>query len=126
MSSKVVTATVADDKENGTFRSYVTGFILSVVFTISAYLLVRHHALDPRNLVILIVLLAMIQFIVQLIFFLHLGRESKPRWKLFVLIFMIFVVSILVFGSLWIMGNLNYRMSPQQMNTYMTDQGGGF
>jgi hypothetical protein len=35
-------------------------------------------------------------------------------------------VSILVFGSLWIMGNLNYRMSPQQMNTYMTDQGGGF
>jgi hypothetical protein len=36
------------------------------------------------------------------------------------------VVLILVFGSIWIMNNLNYRMTPEQINTYMNNQGGGF
>jgi len=38
---------------------------------------------------------------------------------------MILVVMILVGGSLWIMKNLNYRMTPEQMNQYMIDQNGG-
>ena len=32
------------------------------------------------------------------------------------------VVLILVFGTLWIMNNLNYRMTPQKINTYMQNQ----
>ncbi|HUD07131.1 MAG TPA: cytochrome o ubiquinol oxidase subunit IV [Candidatus Saccharimonadales bacterium] len=128
MSAKTSSVVSHHNAEHGSFRSYFTGYILSVVFTVTAYLLVVHHALSPRNIVILIVGLAMIQFIVQLIFFLHLGKESKPRWKLFVLIFMIGVISILVFGSLWIMNNLNYRQqyTPEQVNTYLNNQGGGF
>lgn len=110
--------------DHGSLRSYVTGFILSVVFTVSAYWMTVHHELSNRNLVILIVVLALIQFMVQLIFFLNLGRETKPRWKLAVFLFMIMVVSILVFGSLWIMSNLNYRMTPEQVNTYLNNQSG--
>jgi hypothetical protein len=34
------------------------------------------------------------------------------------------VVCILVFGSLWIMNNLNYRMTPQQIQSYMDNQTG--
>lgn len=70
-------------------------------------------------------ILALAQFFAQLYYFLHLGRETKPRWKLLVLCFMILVVLIIVVGSIWIMYNLNYRMSPQQMNTYMLNQNGG-
>ena len=115
-------------KHDNTYRSvrtYVTGFILSVTLTLIVYLTVVHHALVGNALVAFIIALALIQFYVQLFFFLHLGRESKPRWKLLVLGFMTMVVLILVLGSLWIMANLNYRMTPQQINTYMQNQDGG-
>lgn len=112
--------------EHGTFRSYLTGYSLSIALTLAAYLLVVHKRFTNFVVISAIVALALVQFLIQLVFFLHLGRETKPRWKLFVLIFMIIVVSILVFGSLWIMNNLNYRMTPEQINTYMNNQGGGF
>ncbi len=115
------------DPEHGTLRSYVTGFVTSIVLTVSAYLLVVNRGNATTGLIVkIIVALALIQFIVQLFFFLHLGKETKPRWKLFVFFFMILVVLILVFGSLWIMNNLNYRMTPSQQFNYMNDQGGGF
>jgi heme/copper-type cytochrome/quinol oxidase subunit 4 len=46
---------------------------------------------------------------VQLIFFVHLDQERKPRWNLMVLLFAVLVVVIICFGSLWIMKNLNYH-----------------
>lgn len=112
------------NSENGTLKSYVVGFVLSVLFTLAAYTLVIRHALTDKLIVGLIVAFALCQFMVQLIFFLHLGKETRPRWKLLVFIFMILIVAILVFGSLWIMSNLNYRMSPEQMVNYMNAQGG--
>jgi cytochrome o ubiquinol oxidase subunit IV len=113
--------------EYGSLRSYVIGFVLSIVMTITAYLLVvGHNSLHRSYIIGAIVGLALLQFIVQLLFFLHLGRETKPRMKLFIFGFMVTVVLILVFGSLWIMNNLNYRMTPQQIDTYMNNQGGGF
>jgi cytochrome o ubiquinol oxidase subunit IV len=114
----------AHDTDRGTLRTYVTGFTASIVLTVTAYLLVVHHALSRRILIAAVVVLALAQFMVQLLFFLHLGRETKPRWKLAVFLFMIMVVLILVFGSLWIMTNLNYRMTPEQINNYMNSQAG--
>jgi cytochrome o ubiquinol oxidase operon protein cyoD len=112
------------DTDRGTPRMYVTGFVASIVLTVTAYLLVVHRLLTRRLLIGAVVALALTQFLVQVVFFLHLGRETKPRWKLAVFLFMTMVVLILVFGSLWIMTNLNYRMTPAQMNTYMNNQAG--
>lgn len=112
--------------EHGSLKTYVTGFVFSIVLTLTAYLLVVNRKFSVDIIIAAIVGLALLQFLVQLFFFLHLGKETKPRWKLFVLFFMIMVVLILVFGSIWIMNNLNYRMTPEQINTYMNNQGGGF
>jgi cytochrome o ubiquinol oxidase operon protein cyoD len=118
---------VADhETSEGSFKSYVTGFVLSIILTLVAYLMVVHHSFTADRIIAVIVALALCQFMVQMLFFLHLGKETKPRWKLFVLFFMIMVVLILVFGSIWIMNNLNYRMTPEQINTYINNQGGGF
>jgi len=106
----------------GNLRTYVAGFGLSIVLTISAYLLVVHHSLNRRALIAVIIVLALVQFLVQMMFFLRLGNENKPRCKLLVFLFMITVVGILVFGSLWIMNNLNYRMTPSQINNYVSNQ----
>lgn len=119
---KVVVA--QHDTSRGTLASYVTGYIFSIYLTFAAYLMVYNHLFSNSVLTAVIVILALVQFIIQVVFFLHLGRETKPRWKLGVMLFMIMVVLILVGGSLWIMSNLNYRMTPQQMNNYMNNQQG--
>lgn len=103
---------------------YVTGFILAVGLTILAYLLVTQHWLMGTFLVLGLMGLAVVQFVVQLIFFLHIGQESKPRWNLAVFLFTLMVLIVIVFGSLWIMYNLNYgmNMTPEQMDHFMIKQ----
>jgi cytochrome o ubiquinol oxidase operon protein cyoD len=113
-----------DSKDLST-KPYVFGFVASLIFTLSAYLVIAHRLFNRRVLIATITVLAFAQFVVQLMFFLHLGRETKPRWKQLVFWMMIMVVSILVFGSIWIMNNLNYHMSLQQMYQYLNNQGDG-
>jgi len=118
---------VADhQREQAQLRTYVTGFVLSVGLTVAAYLLVTHRAFSAWTIAITIAILAVVQFMVQLIFFLHLGQDSKPRFKIGVFLFMLLIVLIIVVGSLWIMHSLNYRMdmSPQRIRDYMNAQVG--
>ena len=117
MSQRERVMVLRPESNRGRLMSYVTGFILSMVLTLSAYGLVTHEVLSRTVVVSLIIGLALIQFVVQLIFFLHLSQESRPRWRLMVFLLMALIVAILVFGSLWIMQNLNYHMvSPTQMH----------
>jgi cytochrome o ubiquinol oxidase operon protein cyoD len=109
--------------------SYVFGYLLSLELTAGAYFTVKyalqaHSSVNYNKALAYISILAVAQLIVQLVFFLHLGRESKPRWNLNALLFAVLVVVIIVFGSLWIMHNLNYHMqNPQQINKYLRSQG---
>ena len=105
-------------------KTYTIGFVLSVGLTLLAYILVINGNLSTQLITFIIMGLAAIQLVVQLVFFLHLGRESKPRWNITAFAFMVIMLLIIVIGSLWIMNNLNYNMmmSPQEMNDYMFDQ----
>lgn len=110
------------EPEQGTLVSYSVGFGLSLLFTLLAFALAGLHWLHGRLLIAGLLALAVIQFMVQIMFFLHLGHESKPRWRQLLLGLMVFFVLILVIGSVWIMYNLNYRMAPAQINQYMSNQ----
>jgi len=107
-------------------KHYITGFILSIALTLTAFLLVMRHLLDGPVLVLAILVLAIIQLWVQLIFFLHLDTEKGPRWNLAIFLSTLGIVLLVVVGSLVIMKNLDYRMSPAQMNQYILNQSGGF
>lgn len=113
-----------EQRRGVSIHSYISGFVLSVALTLVVYMSVVRHAFSHQGLVLTIAGLAVAQCIVQLFFFLHLGSEQKARWKVFVFVAMLVVVGILVVGSLWIMDNLNYRMTPSQVNTYLHDQDG--
>ncbi len=116
--------TAQTESSQGSMTTYTVGFALSIAFSLLAYFLAVHHLLGRRLLIASVSLLAVVQFIVQLVFFLHLGRETKPRWKLVTFCFMIGVVLIIVFGSIWIMTNLNYHMTQSQIKTYLQSQDG--
>ncbi|HEX7259879.1 MAG TPA: cytochrome o ubiquinol oxidase subunit IV [Candidatus Saccharimonadia bacterium] len=104
----------------GTLATYTAGFILSLILTLEAYALVAYQVLVGPALVAAIMVTAVVQLLVQLVFFLHLGSESKPRWNMIVFLFMVMVLLILVLGSLWIMHNLNYHtMSPSETDTHI-------
>ncbi|MDB5161152.1 MAG: putative cytochrome ubiquinol oxidase chain cyoD, partial [Candidatus Saccharibacteria bacterium] len=103
----------------GSLTSYTVGFIYSLVLTFTAYIFISNHVFSGNALIGAIIALAIVQLLVQLVFFLHLDRESKPRWNLVVLLFALMVVLIVVIGSLWIMSNLNYHMDAHQSDTYI-------
>jgi cytochrome o ubiquinol oxidase operon protein cyoD len=111
-----------------TLKGYVAGFAISILLTLVAYFFVEDHiaqgVFSLNFLIPLIIVLALAQFAVQAVFFLHLGTESKPRWKLAVFLTMIGIVAILVVGSLWIMHSLNVHMTAQQIDSYMNSQDG--
>ena len=120
---------MSDNKEtlgipaSGTFRSYIMGFILSVVLTLVPFWLVNAEMIHGWALIMVLASFAVAQLAVQLLLFLHLGHEAKPRWNILALLFAILVVVIVVLGSIWIMYNLDYNMmSPQEMDEYMLKQ----
>lgn len=117
---KPITATHEESKLK--LGSYIAGFGLSLLFTLSAYLLVVNHAASRNVLIGLVTAFALCQFAVQSFFFLHLGNESKPRWRMGIFFFMLSVVIILVGGSLWIMYSLNVRQTIPQEIEYVNGQ----
>jgi cytochrome o ubiquinol oxidase subunit IV len=100
------------EASHGSLTTYVTGFMWSIILTLAAYVTVAYQIFPVRVAIGAIVALALVQLVIQLVFFLHLGRDAKPRWNFVLLIFAAVVIIILVFGSLWIMANLDYNMMP--------------
>lgn len=96
----------------GTLRSYIVGFLLSILLTLIPYFLVVNHALTSATLILVIILFGVMQLIVQLVFFLHVNPKSKARWNLIALVFTILMVLFLAIGSVWIMNNLD-KMTSQ-------------
>lgn len=107
------------------YSSYVVGFILSVFTTLLAYFFVVNNLWPKEVLMYIVMGIAVVQLVIQMVFFLHIGRGS--RWKLLTFVFTVLIVAIVVVGTIWIMENLNYNMmdmSPNEMRQYMTEHEG--
>jgi cytochrome o ubiquinol oxidase operon protein cyoD len=104
---------------HGTFKSYVTGFVLSVILTAIPFWLVMADVFDSKVVTAsLIMILGAIQIVVHMIYFLHMNRRSEGGWTMMALIFTIVIVFIALAGSLWVMHHLNANMmvmSPEVM-----------
>lgn len=95
---------------HGSLRAYIIGFAVSILLTVISFSLVAAKLLSGQLLIHTIVILALVQAVIQLLFFLHVGQEAKPRWETLVFYFMMLVLFIVVIGSLWIMYDLNDRV----------------
>lgn len=115
---------MSQTQNHGSIFSYILGFLISLILTLLAYILIVGQFASTGILIIILIVLALIQLIVQLIFFLHLGQESKPRWHLTFFISAVGIILLIVIGSIWIMYHLNYNMTPAQMNQYLLNEEG--
>lgn len=104
---------------------YSIGFVTSLVLTLGAYILASGQIVSGIELIIVLGGLALVQMLVQLVFFLHLADETRPRFRLVSFGFMTIILVIVVAGSLWIMYHLNRNMmdmNSREKDTYMTSQ----
>jgi cytochrome o ubiquinol oxidase operon protein cyoD len=98
---------------HGNFRSYVIGFLLSVVLTAIPFWLVMDGVFESKQATALTVMgFAVVQIVVHMIYFLHLNAKSESGWTVVALIFTLILVAITLIGSLWVMYHLNTNMMP--------------
>jgi len=91
----------------------VAGYILSLLLTLAAYFIILHPNVfnsDITTAMIVIFALALIQSLVQLIFFINVWREEGTFWNISVFASTVSIIFIIIFFSIWIMNHLNYNM----------------
>ena len=102
-----------DEGSHGSLRDYVIGFILSVILTAIPFWLVMGEVIsDPGTTALVILGFAVVQIVVQMIYFLHMNARSEGGWNMLALMFTLVLVIIVLAGSLWVMHHMNTNMMP--------------
>ncbi len=110
--------------EHKTAESYVVGFILSLIFTFIPYYMVVNKTVTGSALLYTILGFGVLQMLVQIIFFLHLGRGPKPFYNVGFYVATVGAIIVVVGGSVVIINNLHYNMSvPDQTKKLIADEG---
>jgi cytochrome o ubiquinol oxidase operon protein cyoD len=91
-------------------RPYIIGFVLALVLTAIPFALTATKVLNPMTTLIIVAVLAVIQVVIHLRYFLHLNFHSTPRENLVALAFAAVLICIMIGGTLCIMFDLHYRM----------------
>ncbi|MFL6734866.1 MAG: cytochrome o ubiquinol oxidase subunit IV [Sphingomicrobium sp.] len=104
-----------DTQGHGSMRSYLVGFLLSVVLTAIPFWAVMSGALSPAATAVVIIAAAIAQILVHTVCFLHVTTKAEGGWTLIAYVFTAVLLLILIAGSLWIMYHINTNMMPGMM-----------
>ena len=88
------------------------GLGFSVVLTVAAFVLAGSHLIYGPAIPVALLVLAVAQMGVHLVFFLHVTTGPDNTNNVLALAFGVMVVFLIVIGSIWIMGHLNQNMMP--------------
>ncbi|KUM27234.1 cytochrome O ubiquinol oxidase [Mesorhizobium loti] len=100
---------------------YGIGFALAVILTATSFWVANTSMIWALGIPIGLVVLAIAQMGVHLVFFLHITTAPDNTNNVLALAFGMFIVILVVAGSLWITTNLNENLmlSPDMMNLQM-------
>jgi len=96
------------------------GLVLSIILTGAAFWAAGTHLIWGPAIPMALIVLAIAQMGVHLVFFLHVTTGPDNTNNVLALAFGVMVVFLIVAGSIWIMNNLNHSMMP--MNQLMEMQ----
>lgn len=109
---------------HGSMATYVVGFILSLIFSLIPYFLVVNKTLSGTALVATILGFGVIQMIIQIFFFLHLGRGPKPLYNVVFFVATVCMILVVVVASVFIMDHLHYNMQPADITKKLAQKEG--
>jgi cytochrome o ubiquinol oxidase operon protein cyoD len=91
---------------------YATGLGLSVLLTATSFFIAGTDLVWQPSIPVALVVLAIAQMGVHLVFFLHITTGPDNTNNVMALAFGLLIVFLVVGGSLWIMSHLNHNMMP--------------
>ena len=91
---------------------YVIGLALAVLLTATSFFIAGTNLVWQPSIPIAIIVLAIAQMGVHLVFFLHMTTGPDNTNNVMALAFGLLIVLLVISGSLWIMANLNNNMMP--------------
>ncbi|MDY0881970.1 cytochrome o ubiquinol oxidase subunit IV [Dongia soli] len=100
-------------------RNANLGLGFSVVLTVAAFFLVGTDIIYAPAIPVALVVLAIAQMGVHLVFFLHVTTGPDNTNNVLALAFGVLVVFLIVVGSIWIMGHLSHNMMPMDQMMQM-------
>jgi cytochrome o ubiquinol oxidase operon protein cyoD len=90
-----------------------SGSILSIFLTVVPFWLVMTGYLQSATATtVAIFLLAMVQIVVHVRYFLHIDSRTEGGWTLLAFVFTAIILVITIIGSIWVMYHLNANMMP--------------
>ena len=98
----------------GSLRGYLTGLGFAIVLTLASFWAAGSDFVWGPGVPVLLAVLAIGQMGVHLVFFLHISSAPDSTNNFLALAFGVFVVGLVVFGSMIIMANLNANMMPME------------
>jgi cytochrome o ubiquinol oxidase operon protein cyoD len=104
------------ERTSGSFWSYTAGLGFALLLTAASFIVAQTDLLWAPGVAAGLAVLAIAQMGVHLVFFLHIGTDSEAANNVLALTFGVFIVALVVAGSLWIIAHLNQNMlTPAQM-----------
>jgi cytochrome o ubiquinol oxidase operon protein cyoD len=91
---------------------YGVGLGLAILLTATSFFVAGTDMVWQPSIPVAIVVLAIAQMGVHLVFFLHITTGPDNTNNVMALAFGVLIVVLVVGGSLWIMANLNQNMMP--------------
>ena len=101
---------------------YVIGFALSIVLTIASFWVTRTNFIYGPALAVALLVLAVAQMGVHLVFFLHITTDPDNTNNVLALAFGVLIVCLVVFGSIWVMIHMNQNMMPMPLEKMLQMQ----
>jgi cytochrome o ubiquinol oxidase operon protein cyoD len=93
---------------------YALGLVLAVGLTAASFWVRGTDLVYGPGLAMALLVLAVAQMGIHLIFFLHITTDPDNENNVLALAFGVLIVCLIVFGSIWVMEHLNHNMSPMQ------------
>jgi cytochrome o ubiquinol oxidase subunit IV len=98
---------------------YLTGLGLAILLTATSFFVAGTDLVWQPSIPVALVVLAIAQMGVHLVFFLHITSGPDNTNNVLALAFGLLIVILLMAGSLWIMSNLNHNMMPMDQMMQM-------
>jgi len=103
---------VEEHEPTASYQSYTVGLGLAILATIASFVVSQTNLLWPPGIPTGLIVLALAQIGVHLVFFLHLGSGPDHTNNILALAFGVLIVFLVIAGSIWIVANLNENMMP--------------
>ena len=103
---------VEEHESTANILSYTVGLGLAIVATIASFVVSQTGLLWAPGIPVGLIVLAIAQIGVHLVFFLHLGSGADSTNNILALAFGVLVVFLVIGGSIWIITHLHGNMMP--------------